>query len=175
MVGETSNGDEDNVDDVPDTESTASDELEESRDDIAEVEAVNTDVTQEDGEENGQGVGAVRLALVGLGDGGQETLDDLTLTLTGGGGVLLVVEVVETQDGADGSNGSKEPEGKVSLAVVVDVVDGASVEGVVDLGDGDGLAVQEGLLLFAVGVDGSVVRHCACGVEEGMGEVNEGE
>lgn len=123
------------------------------------------DVTQEDGEEDGQGVGAVRLALVGLGDGVQETLDNLTLALTGdgGGSVLLVVEVVETQDGADGSNGSKEPEGKVSLAVVVDVVDGASVEGVVDLGDGDGLAVQEGLLLLlAVGMDGSVAGHCAC-------------
>lgn len=101
---------------------------------------------------------------MGLGDGVQETLDDLTLTGGGGGsgGVLLVVEVVETQDGADGSNGSKEPEGKVSLAVVVDVVEGASVEGGVDLGDGNGLAVQEGLLLLAVGVDGSVVGHCVC-------------
>lgn len=123
------------------------------------------EVTQEDGEEDGQGVGAVRLALVGLGDGVQKTLDDLTLAGGGSGGdiLVLVVEVVKTEDGADGSDGGQEPEGKVSLAVVVDVVDGASVEGVVDLGDGDGLAVQEGLaLLFAVGVDGSVVGHCVC-------------
>lgn len=138
------------------------------------------EVAQEDGEEDGQGVGAVRLALVGLADGVQETLDDLTLAGDRGGGdiLVLVVEVVETEDSADGSNGSQEPEGKVSLAVVVDVVDGASVEGVVDLGDGDGLAVQEGLaLLLAVGVDGSVAGHCVW--KEGGGwkgeVVNEGE
>ena len=42
VVWETSNDDEDDIDDVPDTESTAGGELQQGRDDVAEVEAVNS-------------------------------------------------------------------------------------------------------------------------------------
>lgn len=42
VVGKTSNDDEDNIDDVPNTESSGSDELQQSRDDVSEVEAVNS-------------------------------------------------------------------------------------------------------------------------------------
>lgn len=42
MVGEGTDADEDDVDDVPDTESSGSGELQQRRDDVSEVEAVNS-------------------------------------------------------------------------------------------------------------------------------------
>lgn len=73
---------------------------------------------------------------------------------------LVLVVVVESQHDTDGRDGGKEPESEVSLAVVVDVVEGAAEEGGL-LDDNDGLAVEKGLvLLVAVAVVvGAVVGH----------------
>ena len=109
-------------------------------------------VSEEDGQEDGNGVAAVRLADSGV---AQERV-----TLTGSRGsivVLVLLVVVKTEDDRDGSQGSKEPQGKVALAVVVDVTDGATIEGVVDLGDSDGLSVQKGRVLLVATTGGTVV------------------
>lgn len=42
VVGESSNGDDDDIDNVPDTQSTGSDELQQGSDDVSKVEAVNS-------------------------------------------------------------------------------------------------------------------------------------
>lgn len=42
VVGEGTDDDEDDIDDVPDTESSGGGELQQRRDDVSEVEAVNS-------------------------------------------------------------------------------------------------------------------------------------
>ena len=77
---------------------------------------------------------------------------------------LVLVVVVETENDTDGRDGSEEPEGKVSLAVMVDVVEGATKEGGL-LDDDDGLAVEKDLVLLVVAVAvvvGAVVGHVGC-------------
>lgn len=110
------------------------------------------DVSKEDGQEDGDGVRAVRLADVVL---LAVDVEDVV--------ALVLVVVVETENDTDSRDGSEEPEGKVSLAVVVNVVEGAAKEGGL-LDDDDGLAVKKGLLLVvAVAVVvGAVVRHVGC-------------
>jgi len=42
VVGKSSNGNDDNVDNVPDAQSTGSDELQQSTDDVSKVEAIDS-------------------------------------------------------------------------------------------------------------------------------------
>lgn len=140
------------------------------------------DVTKEDGQEDGNGVRAVRLAdltiTVLLAVGVQEMV---ALALAGSRGrvgvtalVLVLLVVVEGKNNAHSADGGKEPESKVSLAVVVDVADGTAVEGVVSSLNGN--AVQKDLALLAAVavtvVGGAVVGHDAVlgdGRNEGWG------
>ena len=105
-------------------------------------------ISEKDRQEDGNGVRAVRLA------GGRK----ITLTLTAL--VLVLLVVVQSEDDGDGRDESNEPQEEVSLAVGADVAEGAAVEGV-DLDNGNGGAVQEGLVLLvaAVAVVGAVVGH----------------
>lgn len=76
--------------------------------------------------------------------------------------LVLVMVVVQSNDGRHSSDQSEEPESKVTLAVGADVDLGATVEGVIGLG-----VVEKGLRLMVAsssggGVGCSVIRHCEC-------------
>lgn len=154
MVGERSNDDEDDVDNVPDTESTGCHKLEQTSDDVSEVETIDTDISKEDGQDDGDAVRAVRLAHVVRGvSSGKETVR-ITLVM-----VVALVVVEQTDNRGDNSNGSQEPESKVALAVGVDMDDGATIEGVIGMRARRRLAVEKSLLVLSASAGGSVVGH----------------
>ena len=71
------------------------------------------------------------MALTGLLAGGLHRAQDEALTRSA---VILVLLVkVKSQDNRDGGDGSQDPQNKVLLAVVVNMADGATIEGVIGL------------------------------------------
>lgn len=116
-------------------------------------------VSEKDAEQDGDGVGAVGPADVGLAlalaHHGQQVVVVVAL--------VLLVHVVDDQDSRDSGDGGQEPESKVALAVGVDVDEGAAVERVV--GFMDVAVVEEGLVLGVAGSRG--LGGCVCGAVVG--------